>query len=277
MKTCLPDVQVGFLSRRLVWKRCSSFSLLSSRLLMKRSQVNDKSVEKSPPAPRPLLPTALCPRGMELMGWFQGPDAHQCYGWLVVIQIATQGAQAISPAASVASCLPRFWLISPPVAPPWHHGFCSSAVFSLVTKHWQNKVKGKKRFYRFLFFWLWISGYQNLEVLSDEQERMLGEERWKSMTEKTSRTTSWWWQLVLFSPLTHSESGLRVSNPTQQLCGKSEPTEKWGFVPADWKPVCSLCCEIIFLVWRLIPPKFCLLASLPHYFSDRKKKRLTAN
>lgn len=85
------------------------------------------------------------------MGWFQGPDAHQCYGWLVVIQIATQGAQAISPAASVASCLPRFWLISPPVAPPWHHGFCSSAVFSLVTKHWQNKVKGKT-FLPFSFF-----------------------------------------------------------------------------------------------------------------------------
>lgn len=85
------------------------------------------------------------------MGWFQGPDAHQCYGWLVVIQIATQGAQAISPAASVASCLPRFWLISPPVAPPWHHGFCSSAVFSLVTKHWQNTVKGKNIFTVFFF------------------------------------------------------------------------------------------------------------------------------
>lgn len=118
-----------------------------------------------------LLPTALCPRGIELMGWFPGPDAHQCYGWLVVIQIATQGAQAISPAASVASCLPRFWLISPPVAPPWHHRFCCSAVFSPVTKCKQKKVKETMFFeqffhlsiffllHQFFFFFLWQKIY----------------------------------------------------------------------------------------------------------------------
>lgn len=85
--------------------------------------------------------------------------------------------------------------------------------------------------------------YQHLEVLSDEQEWILGEERWKSTTEKTSRTTSWWWQLVLFSPLTHSESGLRVSNPTQQLCGEKWTDREMRFCPS-WLKTC-----VFTLLW----------------------------
>lgn len=63
--------------------------------------------EKKKKQQEPILFPSCLP-GIKLMFGFQGPDAHQCYNWLVVIQIATQGAQVISPAASAASCLPVF-------------------------------------------------------------------------------------------------------------------------------------------------------------------------
>lgn len=98
---------------RDMWKWCFH------HLMIKCLQVKKKKKTKQPI----LFPSCLT--GIKLMFGFQGPDAHQCYNWLVVIQIATQGAQVISPAASAASCLPVFGLISPPVALPWHHRLSS--------------------------------------------------------------------------------------------------------------------------------------------------------
>ena len=93
--------------------------------------------------------------------FFGAPDAHQCYNWLAAIQIATRGAQVISPAASAASLPAGARLISPPVAPRWHQRL---SVVSAVSCWWWNVRKWRDFSFFFLQLWRLAAGYESYYV-----------------------------------------------------------------------------------------------------------------
>lgn len=94
-----------------------------------------------------LLPTALYPRGIELMGWFSGPGCSSVL-WLISGDPDRYAGSASDQSSSICGQLLAEVLANQSsIGSPWHHRFCPSAVFSLVTKRKKNRVKGTLLFF----------------------------------------------------------------------------------------------------------------------------------